>query len=185
MSDEKVKFCYYDRQDSSYVEVQGHISSMDNRIFVNDLYSLRLDSIYSQNQYLKPFYSTGTLINSFRPEEGVVDLSEMRSMLRVESFDDRRTKRILESYFSAIQIDEITKYTKDVFKALIRENSYTMSQLSSSPSFEREVHSLEANTRAIMSTGYNFTTAKRLQDSLMRTSENYAVLKPKTNVKVS
>ena len=48
MNDEKVRFCYYDLQDSSYVEVYGHISPMDHRIFVNELYSLRLDSIYSQ-----------------------------------------------------------------------------------------------------------------------------------------
>ena len=60
MNDEKVRFCYYDLQDSSYVEVYGHISPMDYRIFVNELYSLRLDSIYSQKQYLKPFYSTVT-----------------------------------------------------------------------------------------------------------------------------
>ena len=185
MNDEKVRFCYYDLQDSSYVEVYGHISPMDYRIFVNELYSLRLDSIYSQKQYLKPFYSTGTLINSLKPEEGVVDLSEMRSMLRVENFDDNRTKRILESYFSSIQIDGITKYTSDVFKALVRENSSSMSQLLSSPSFEREIHSIDANTRAVRCTGYNFMVAKRLQDSLTYPLEDYEIAKPKINVKVS
>ncbi len=185
MNDEKVRFCYYDSSDSSYVEVFGHISPMDYRIFVNDLYSLRLDSVYSQKQYLKPFYSTGTLINSLKPEDGVVDLSEMRSMLRVEKFDDSRTKHILNSYFNAIHIDGITKYANNVFKALVRENSSSMSQLLSSPSFEREIHSIDANTRAVRCTGYDFMAAKRLQDSLAYSLEDYEITKPKINVKVS
>lgn len=184
MNEEKVRFCYYDSSDSSYVEVFGHISPMDYRIFVNDLYSLRLDSVYSQKQYLKPFYSTGTLINSLKPKDGVVDLSEMRSMLRVENFNDSRTKRILESYFNAIQIDGITKYTSDVFKALVRENS-SMSQLLPSSSFELEVHSIDTNTRAIKCIGYNFMATKRLQDSIAYSLEDYEITKPKINVKVS
>ena len=188
MENQEVKFFYYDKNDSAYVEVQGHICPMDARNFVNELYSLRLDSVLSKNLYLKPSYSTGNLVSSLKPESGIVDLSQMFSMLEEDNFNDKRTKCILRSYFSIIQIDDIDTYTEEEFACLFRENTNPTSQLSSSTILAREVHSIEANTIAIMCTGFNFALAKKIQDSLMRAPEDISMVdmgKPKINVKVS
>lgn len=181
MENQEVTFFYQDKKDSMFVEVQGHINPMDARNFVNELYSLKLDSILSNDSYLKPSYSTGNLVFSLKPESGIIDLSQMFSMLKVINFNDIRTQRILRSYFSLIQIDDITTYTKDEFYGLLRENTKPMSQLSTSSILDREVHSIEANTIAVMSTGFNFGLAKKMQDTLVQDSD---IEKPKVNVKV-
>lgn len=165
MNNKKVKFCYFDQSNSSFVEVYGQISQFDEKKFENELYQMKLDSFYSQKPFLKPQLSTGHLISSFRSQSGVINLSFVFSMIHYESLNDIRAKGILRSYFSKIKIDDIIEYNRDEFNTIIREASNPVfPQPETYNGVEREIMSIEANTQALVSSGFNFKTAERLQE---------------------
>lgn len=166
MNNKKVKFCYFDQSNSSFVEVFGQISQYDEKNFENELYRMKLDSFYSQNQFLKPQFSTGHLISSFRAESGVINLSSVFSVINDGMLNDIRAKSILRSYFSKIQIDDIVEYNKNEFDTVVREaNNPIFPQPETYYGVERELKSIEANTQALISSGFNFKTAKRMQEN--------------------
>ena len=165
MNNKKVKFCYFNQLNSTFVEVFGQISQYDEKNFEDELYCMKLDSFYSQNQFLKPGFSTGHLISSFRSESGIINLSSVLAVINEEMLNDIRTKSILCSYFSKIQIDDIVEYNKNEFNTVVRSASNPIfPQPETYYGIECEVKSIESNTKAFVTSGYNFKIAKQMQD---------------------
>lgn len=172
MKNKKVLFCYFDVEKNNYMEISGKINPYDYADFKNEVYHMKLDSIHSTNSFFKEAFSTADLLRLFCSSSEVVDLTFLSRILNDVSLDDDRVKAILNSFFSKIEIDGIFSYTKEQLGTIIRESNnpiflqpFTYNQVN------RQVASLDYNTKALLASDYDFVKAYRLQQEGFKNEE--------------
>lgn len=81
-------------------------------------------------------------------------------------------KAILNSFFSKIEIDNIFSYTKEQLGTIIREsNNPIFPQPFTYDQVNRQIASLDYNTKALLASDYDFSKAYRLQQEAFKNEE--------------
>lgn len=172
MKNRKVIFCYFDIKKNNYMEVSGKINPYDYADFKNGVYHMKLDSIHSSSSFFKKAFSTADLLKLFCSNSEIVDLTFLSRILNDISLDDDRVKAILNSFFSKIEIDNIFSYTKEQLGTIIREsNNPIFPQPFTYDQVNRQIASLDYNTKALLASDYDFSKAYRLQQEAFKNEE--------------
>ncbi len=167
MKDLNIIFCYFDKNRDTVNEVLGHIYYPMQRMFINELYSMKLDSHYSTKHFFLPSYFTGDLVSYFFPNNGVVDFTPISKMICNFNSCDIRSRQIIQLFFEKIEIKDIRQFSISDYNSIVRNASNSSFPQPSTYQFcVDESMSIPSNTRAVDISGYDFFFAKKQQETM-------------------